>query len=152
DQNALEFKRADPIIRSFEYIVSPAHVGEEAIFVAGGDIAGVIVAVAQRCGILRLAAAADHQAERSGGELETEFAFVRRAADQLDPVTRHGSSHGTQFYYLTRRVPNHRCRLRLAVAVANSESPGLFYPRENLGIERLSRAHRLAESYRITGE
>jgi len=42
DQHALQFERTDPVVAGLEHVVGTAHVGDEPVFIPGGDITGVV--------------------------------------------------------------------------------------------------------------
>ena len=71
DEHALELERADPVVGRLEDVVGAPDVGDVAVGVALGDVAGVVVAVAHHVGgALRIVEVADHQAERPARQVE----------------------------------------------------------------------------------
>jgi hypothetical protein len=51
DQHALQLERRDAVVRRLEHVVGPADVGDVAVVVRGGHVAGVVVAAPHRLGI-----------------------------------------------------------------------------------------------------
>ncbi len=69
--------------------------------------------------------------------------------EEVDAVARHRLAHAAHLHRLPGRVADLARRLRLAVAVAHRKAPGLAHPLDHLGVERLARAHQLAQLHGV---
>jgi hypothetical protein len=70
DQDRLELERGDPVVRGLEDVVGAADVGDVAVVVLAGHVAGVVVTAAHRFRVpLGVACVAGHQAERPPGQV-----------------------------------------------------------------------------------
>ena len=149
DQRALQFERADAVVGSLEHVVGAADEGDVAVGITRRDIAGVVVAVVHRLGVLRGAfLVAGHQAERALAQVDADLAFVGLAAvcvEQRDAVAGQRPAHRARLERLAGRVADLRGGLGLAVAVAQLDAPGGAHALDDLGVERLAGADQLAQ-------
>jgi hypothetical protein len=98
DQHALQLERADPVLRRLEDVVGAADVGEVAVGIANGDVAGAVVAVGRRIrGLLPVVLVAQHQPRgaRIDGERDLPLGrFVAVGVEQGDAVARQRPAYG----------------------------------------------------------
>jgi hypothetical protein len=149
DQHALELERTDPVVRGLEHVVGAPDEREVAVRVAHGDVAGVIVTVVhRRRGALRVVEIAGRDPGRAVTEVDADLALVGGLAvrvEQRDPIAGQRQTHRAGFDASTRRIPDHRGRLGLPVAVAHREAPRAPDLLDHLGIQWLAGADRLAQ-------
>ena len=93
DDHAFEFERADAIVGGLEHVIGAANVGDVAVLVDAGNVAGTVVAVAHDfSGLFGVAGVADHEADRAlVVHADRHFAFARRMSlgiEHGDRVTR----------------------------------------------------------------
>src|SRR6185437_12408941 len=126
-----------------EYVVGAADVGEVAVVVAGGHVAGVVVATAHRLGVpLGVAPVAGHQPQRAVRQVQADLALGRwLAGDGVDEdhgVTGQGAAHRAKLDGLAGSVADLGGGLGLAVAVPDGDVPGPADLLDHLGVERLA--------------
>src|SRR4051812_40236744 len=140
-QRALQLEWADPVVGALEHVVRAADVGDVAVLVSPGDVAGVIPAAAERLGGTGLVVeVAGHEAEGPWVERQRDLAFVRllpRIVEQSDAIPRERPSHRAGLEWLARRVPDLRRSFGLPVSVPHRDAPGVPDPLDYLGVERL---------------
>ena len=145
DEHALEFERRHLVVRRLEHVVGAADVGDVAVFVAAGDVAGVVVPTGHHGGVaLRVTEVPGHQVQRRLGQVQADLALVGRLTgervDQHHRHPRHGPAHRARLHRLSGRVADLQRGLGLAEAVADGQSPGAVHGRDHLGIERFAGA------------
>ena len=96
DQRAFQFERADAVAAGFEDVVGAADIGEIAIGVAGGDVAGAVEGALDGLKAATVLLVALH--ERGGGRVEREaddalFSLVMIGVEQADAVAGQGAAH-----------------------------------------------------------
>ena len=148
DHHAFQLERADAVVRRLEHVVIAADVKVIAVGVAESNVAGVVIAVAHGIGGFGLVAlVAQHQALRRLGQVDADFAFVRRLAvdvEQLDPVARQRPAHGAGLDRLARRIADLGRGFGLAEAVAYGQAPGALNLFDDFRVERLAGADQFA--------
>ena len=98
DQHAFQLEGADAVVGSLEDIIGTADVGDVAIGVAGGDVAGMVPALAEGGRVSGFfAGVTEHQAAGAGGEIDRDFTLAGGAAagiQDFDAVAGQRPAHG----------------------------------------------------------
>src|SRR5579859_6729115 len=129
DQNTLQLKRRDAVIRRLEDIVGATDIGDKAVRIARCHIPRVVVALAHHMRrAIRIVTIADHQAERASDQIEADLAFVSRLTgdrvEQRNAVARQRPAHRAQLQRLAWRVAHLRSCLGLPEPVTDGQAPG----------------------------
>ena len=157
DQHALQLEGADAVVGGLEDIVGPAHVGDVALLIDAGHVAGAVVAPLHgRRRALRVVGIAHHQAGRARlaqgqGHLPLACRLVL-GVEHHHPVAGQGAPHGARLERLARGVADLGGGLGLAEAVPDGEAPGPAHLLDHLGVEGLAGGHRLAQGDPMGGE
>ena len=111
----------------------------------------MVVAGGHRRGGARLVVAvADHETQRSRGQVEADLALVRRLAghrvDQHDGIARRRAAHRARLDRLTGCVADLQRRLGLAEPVPDPDAPGLVHARDDLRVEWLAGTEQLPDA------
>ncbi len=150
DQHALELERTDAVVGRLEQVVGSSDVGDVAVVVPPCHVAGDVVSAALR---LTTVGIAPHQTDRASRvEREPDLAFRRRpifGIEQRNLEAWHRSSHGPGLDRQARRVADLTGRLRLAVAVADRQAPGLLHALDDLRVQRLAGADQLRQLHAV---
>ena len=155
DEHALEFERTDPVVTRFEDVVGATDVGDVAVLVAAGDVAGVVATTGEGP-LVQLVirtgprVVAGHHADRTFGrarhaDLTVVTDHIGDRVDQLDSVPGNGATHRPGLHALSRRVADLNGGLGLTEAVTDRQSPGAIDRLDHFGIERLAGADQFAQ-------
>ena len=161
DQGAFELEWADPVIGRFENVVGAADIGQVAVFIDGGDIAGMINIISSPCRwiailiLIALTLIALHQSGRPRPQSKTDFPLLDertvRTAER-DAIARQRPAHRAGLYFLARCIADQGCRLGLSVTVADSDAPGTLDPLDHLRIKRFAGADQFSNVDRPGGQ
>src|SRR5271157_3519781 len=148
-EDAFQLKGTDSIIGALEDIVAAADEKEVALLVEIGQISRVVQTVLRHdpreLGIVQIAR---HQACRPGIKRHRDLAFRTvfvLQIDQADLKSRKWSPHAAEFHRLPRRIADECCRLCLAEAIPDDQTPGLLDLFDHLWIQRLTCACQFAQ-------
>src|SRR5260221_5464080 len=148
DESALNFNRADAIVGCFEDIIGAPDEHQIAFSVALNNVAGAIDRAFQRNQISIIPLVARHERGRRRIERQAQLAFfgvLVFGVEQADAIPRKRPAHGADFELLSRRIADLSRGFGLAVAIANSESPGYAYLFDDFRVQRLTGAGQFAQ-------
>ena len=147
-QHAFKLKGRNPVVGGFEHIIRPADIGQVAILIPIGDIAGAIESLARRQGSAIIGLIAHHQPGRRRVERDADLPFLGRlviGVDQHNPVARQGLAHGAFLQAHARRIADLRRGFCLAEEVADRQAPSVAHLFDDFGVQRFPRAGHFAK-------
>ena len=149
DQHAFQLEGRDAVVGRFEHIIGAADIGEVAVRIAVGDVAGAVDVAGHRFDAAVIALVAAHQAGWAGiAQRQAERAFLGVlifGVQQAKMIAGHGHAHRAGLDRQARRVGDLQGGFGLAVAVADGDAPGALDLLDHLRVQRFAGAEQFTQ-------